>query len=76
MVWPDNAGSRSQDLRSTYHDAGQFYWCRVENLLLHKKIFTENTVPIEISELEAQDIDNEEDWKIAEIKYKILMNSK
>lgn len=76
MVWPDNTGSRSQDLPSTYHDAGQFYWCRVKDLLLHKKIFTENSVPIEISELEAQDIDNEEDWKMAEIKYKILMNRK
>jgi pseudaminic acid cytidylyltransferase len=76
MMWPDNTSLRSQDLTSAYHDAGEFYWCRVKNLLLHKQIFTENTVPMELSELEAQDIDNEEDWKIAEIKYKILMDSK
>ena len=28
--------------------------------------------PIVISEMEAQDIDNEDDWKIAELKYKML----
>ena len=31
--------------------------------------------PIEIPESEVQDIDNEEDWKIAEIKCKIINDS-
>jgi len=30
------------------------------------------TVSIEIPKSEVQDIDNEKDWKIAEIKYKII----
>jgi N-acylneuraminate cytidylyltransferase len=33
---------------------------------------TNNTSCIEISELAAQDIDNEQDWKLAELKYQLL----
>lgn len=32
----------------------------------------ENIMPIIVSELEVQDIDNETDWELAEIKYKII----
>ena len=32
-------------------------------------------VPIKVSELEVQDIDTEDDWKIAEVKYKIMNGS-
>ena len=39
------------------------------------KLFANNTIPIIIPELEVQDIDNEEDWKIAEIKYQQLQAS-
>lgn len=73
MVCPDYASTRSQDLMPMYYDAGQFYWCKVESLLLQKKIFTENSEPIELSELEVQDINNEEDWAMAEVKYRIIM---
>ena len=31
----------------------------------------ENIVPIIVDELEVQDIDNLEDWKIAEVKYAV-----
>ena len=31
-----------------------------------------NILPFVISELEVQDIDNESDWKIAEMKYKLM----
>ena len=72
MVCPENLNIRSQDLTPAYHDVGQFYWLRVESFLEHKKIFTENTAPVVIPESEVQDIDTEEDWKIAEIKFKIL----
>jgi N-acylneuraminate cytidylyltransferase len=30
-------------------------------------------VPFEMPESEVQDIDNEEDWKVAEIKYTFLL---
>ena len=74
MIWPDNLNKRSQDLIPVYHDAGQFYWLKVKKFLLCKQLFTENTVPLIIPESEVQDIDNKEDWKIAEIKYKINKN--
>jgi pseudaminic acid cytidylyltransferase len=72
MFWPDNYYARSQDLIPAYHDCGQFYCMRTESMLIQKKLFADYTIPIETSELEVQDIDNEEDWKLAEIKYSIL----
>lgn len=72
MVWPENYSIRSQDCTPRYHDAGQFYWFRVKSFLKQRKLFCRHTVSLEIPESEVQDIDNLEDWKIAEIKYKIL----
>lgn len=70
--WPEYMNTRSQDMASSYQDAAQFYFFNVERFLITKKLFTDNTIGIEIPESEAQDIDNEEDWKIAEIKYTFL----
>ncbi len=70
--WPENINKRSQDLEKSYHDAGQFYWIKTDVLLNYKSLVTKNTVGFEISELEAQDIDEESDWKMAEIKYQLL----
>lgn len=74
MIWPENLNKRSQDLMSAYHDAGQFYWLKVDNFLKQRRLFTENTCPIEVPESEVQDIDNEGDWKMAEMKYKLFKN--
>ncbi len=73
MIWPENINKRSQDLMPAYHDTGQFYWLNVRSFLEHKMLFAKRTVPIEIPESEVQDIDNEEDWKIAEMKYNIIL---
>jgi pseudaminic acid cytidylyltransferase len=59
-----------------YHDSGQFYWIKTENFVKTKKIFAPNAGAIIISDLEVQDIDTEEDWAIAEIKFQILKNKK
>lgn len=72
MNWPKHMNSHSQDLPLAYHDCGQFYILEVNNFLLEKKLFTDNTIPYVIPESEVQDIDNEEDWRVAEIKYKFL----
>lgn len=72
MIWSENLNKRSQDLMPAYHDAGQFYWFNVQQFLKTKLFFSEYCVPIEIPETEVQDIDNEEDWTIAEIKYKMI----
>lgn len=72
MIWPENINKRSQDLEPTYHDAGQFYWMNVHLFLIEKKLYTNNTGSIILSELQTQDIDNESDWKLAELKYKLI----
>lgn len=73
MIWPQNYHKHSQDLMPAYHDCGQFYWFKTKPFLKEKKLFLKNTIAHEIPESEVQDIDNFEDWKIAEMKYKLLM---
>lgn len=71
--WPENARRRSQDLPKAFHDCGQFYFVRTESFLAQRRLIMDNTVPIVVPEAEAQDIDTEDDWKIAEIKYSFLL---
>jgi N-acylneuraminate cytidylyltransferase len=70
--WPENTLKRSQDLEPMYHDAGQFYCLDVKSFLEQDTMVPAVTAPIVLSDLEVQDIDNEEDWKLAELKYSIL----
>lgn len=74
MVWEEHLNSRSQDLEPRYHDSGQFYWLKTSAFLKEKKLFTANSGAVVISELHAQDIDTLTDWKLAEIKYKLMLN--
>ncbi len=71
---PEFIDSRSQDLESEYHDVGQFYCFKIEAFKKNKKLMLGNILPMVIDETEVQDIDNESDWKIAEIKYKAMMS--
>lgn len=70
--WQEYMLARSQDLEPFYHDAGQFYGLRVESFLEQKKMVMEKTLPLVLPESEVQDIDTEEDWRIAEAKYRAL----
>lgn len=70
--YPEFMDSRSQDLEPHYHDVGQFYIMKTETFKESKKIMVGNILPFEISEMEVQDIDNQTDWEIAEMKYRIL----
>lgn len=74
MNWPENMRKRSQDLEKTYHDAGQFYFFKVDEFLKQKKLYMDKSTPITLSNLEVQDIDTETDWKLAELKYKLINN--
>jgi N-acylneuraminate cytidylyltransferase len=71
---PEHKATRSQDLEPIFHDAGQFYWAKVKTFLETKFLVSKNTIGFELSESEVQDIDTENDWKIAEIKYSLLKN--
>ena len=72
MAWPEHYSSRSQDLEPHYHDSGQFYFVKTDALKTEKSLFTSNSGVIKLSQLEVQDIDTLDDWKNAEIKYKII----
>jgi pseudaminic acid cytidylyltransferase len=64
---PEYALTRSQDLEKIYHDAGQFYMFKIPGLLKGEKrgaIVIPNSI--------VQDIDTEEDWVLAEMKYEFL----
>lgn len=67
--------TRSQDLEKWYHDAGQFYMYNIQRYLELKGVVTEGIRPIIVSELEVQDIDTEEDFRIAELKYRLMVEA-
>lgn len=70
---PENRLVRSQDLEKWYHDCGQFYFVRTRKFLEEKSLILSRTAPIIMDELEVQDIDNYDDWKIAELKMKLML---
>ncbi len=75
--WADPAGflQRSQDLPAAYHDAGQFYWFDAARLLAHRQLAGLTAGGVEIGQLQAHDIDSEDDWQMAELKYQLLIKN-
>ena len=71
-MYPEHILKRSQDLPKVYHDCGQFYCRRVDAFLRTKDLIGQNTAPVIVDELEVQDIDNETDWRLAEMKFRML----
>lgn len=63
---------RSQDLKPAYFDAGMFYFYKTETFLSKRTTLFPNTLGYVIDESECQDIDTPDDWKMAEMKYKLL----
>ena len=70
--YPQYLDSRSQDLTPHYHDVGQFYVFRTEAFKKNGKLMVGNILPLVVSEMEVQDIDNQTDWEIAEMKYRLM----
>lgn len=71
-IYMENRFVRSQDLEDIYHDSGQFYWYDVEKFMENDGIMDGYSAPLIMDELHVQDIDNETDWEIAEMKYEIM----
>ena len=71
--YPENAMKRSQDLEPVYHDCGQFYFYRTTAFLACQGNPEEGYVPIVMPETQVQDIDNPDDWEIAELKYRKMV---
>ncbi|HCK24544.1 MAG TPA: pseudaminic acid cytidylyltransferase [Bacteroides graminisolvens] len=72
MKWPEYQSARSQDLETIYHDAGQFYFGRVEQLRIEKDLWMKNSEPLILPETEVQDLDTMTDWELAEMKFNLL----
>lgn len=70
--WPEYMKARSQDLEPFYHDVGQFYFVKTSVFKNTLTLVPEVTVPYPLDEMEVQDIDNMDDWNIAEIKYQAM----
>ena len=70
MFWPENYTARSQDLTVAYHDAGQFYWFNCAAFRQKRRLWTDHSGAIVISESDVHDIDTPEDWAMAEFKYR------
>ncbi len=73
--WPENEFARSQDLEPFYHDAGQFYFQKTKTLLEGHSLVPTNTAPFIVDDMEVQDIDTIDDWNIAEIKYRKMIET-
>ena len=72
MFQPEHMSTRSQDLEPAYHDAGQFYWAKTSSFLEQKTLYARKAAPLVLDDMQAHDIDSEEDWRIAEFKYSYL----
>lgn len=68
---PEMMPMRSQDLEPIYHDAGQFYFYKLSSFFGKKEDYY--SLPVIFPESEVQDIDNLEDWTIAELKYELMV---
>lgn len=66
MFFPEYYSSRSQDLPTALHDAGQFYWGRPEAWINNEAIFDCHSTPVIIPRWRVQDIDAQDDWLRAE----------
>jgi pseudaminic acid cytidylyltransferase len=72
MPWPENERRRSQDLRPYYHDAGQFYWYKIEEVISREYVSFNGSAPVILPRTMVQDIDTPEDWVLAEQKMEAL----
>ena len=68
FYYPENELVRTQDLEVFYHDTGQFYWGKRLSWVNQKKMHTDGTGYI-IPSWRVIDIDNEDDWKRAELMF-------
>ena len=71
-IWPENIFRRSQDLEEAFHDAGQFYWGSTDAYLTDEVVFSPASVPIVLPRHLVQDIDTFEDWRRAELMFRVI----
>lgn len=73
-LYPQYRNTRSQDLEPAFHDAGQFCWGRILAWLGGEAVFSPATLPVILPRHLVQDIDTPEDWRRAELLFKLLQD--
>lgn len=63
--------TRTQDLPEFFHDAGQFYWGKMDAWLNLSPIFSKESSVIRFLPNEVVDIDTFDDWRYAELLLKL-----
>ena len=71
MRYPKKFAKRTQDMKNFFHDAGHIYWATTKDLLKFKDT-TNKALGYFKDNMSVQDINNHSDWKLAEIKFKLL----
>ena len=69
MLFPENYSSRTQDLPKLYCDAAQFYWGKVRDWQSSTPMIGPDSFGIFIDPDSVQDIDDEQQWRHAELKF-------
>lgn len=72
MLFPDLFNTRSQDLKTMFYDAGQFYWATPTDWIVGEPIFSSHSAFVKIPRWKVHDIDTLEDWECAELAMKVL----
>lgn len=63
--------TRTQDISESYFDAGQFYFFSKKVIQTYDNPFKGTVSYYELDPYHVQDVDNENDWKMLEMKFKI-----
>lgn len=71
--YPEYETTRTQDLERAYHDAGQFYWGKVDAWLHNPRIHS-GGIGYVIPNWRVVDIDTPDDWLRAEVMYKAFQS--
>ncbi len=72
MLHPEHFRTRSQDLPTTYHDAALFCWANIQTWRDNAPGFTADSTIHPIPHYRVIDLDTEDDWRRAELMYKVL----
>ena len=74
-LFKHNQFKRSQDLESYYYDAGQFYWASANTWLTKNKVH-EDSIGFVLPKGLVVDINSDEDWKLAEILFRSIVEER
>ena len=66
--------TRTQDLESTYYDAGQFYVGLASSWMSNESLISNNSIGLLLGKYEVIDIDDNEDWAYAQELFSIRNN--